>query len=55
MNEAQPRSEAIRQFEVMSVDLPFRLTFKHAAAARSASSSIFIRCTTQSGAVGYPS
>jgi muconate cycloisomerase len=37
----------------MSVDLPFRLTFKHAAAARSASGSIFIRCTTESGAVGY--
>ncbi len=53
MNEAQPPSEAIRQFEVMSVDLPFRLTFKHAAAARSASSSIFIRCTTASGSVGY--
>ena len=41
------------RFEVMSVDLPFRLTFKHAAAARTASSSIFIRCTTASGAVGY--
>ena len=45
--------EGIRKFEVMSVDLPFRLTFKHAAAARKVSSSVFIRCTTDSGAVGY--
>lgn len=53
MNEATMSGEAIQRFEIMSVDLPFRLTFKHAAAARSASSSVFIRCTTQSGAVGY--
>ncbi len=46
-------NEAIKRFEVMSVDLPFRLTFKHAAAARTSSSSVFIRCTTESGAVGY--
>ena len=53
MSEATAQGEAIQKFEVMSVDLPFRLTFKHAAAARKASSSVFIRCTTESGAVGY--
>jgi muconate cycloisomerase len=53
MNNPAFSPEAIKQFEVMSVDLPFRLTFKHAAASRTASSSIFIRCTTESGAVGY--
>jgi len=53
MTGQTPSNDAIKQFEVMSVDLPFRLTFKHAAAARTASSSIFIRCTTESGAVGY--
>jgi muconate cycloisomerase len=53
MTDPATTKDAIKQFEVMSVDLPFRLTFKHAAAARTASSSIFIRCTTASGAVGY--
>lgn len=53
MKEAKPQGAAIRQFEIMSVDLPFRLKFKHAAAERSTSSSIFIRCTTKSGTVGY--
>jgi len=47
------RSDTIARFEVMSVDLPFRLTFKHAAAAREVSSSVFIRCITASGAAGY--
>ena len=31
----------IEQFEVMAVDLPFRLSFKHAAAERRVSSSVF--------------
>jgi L-alanine-DL-glutamate epimerase-like enolase superfamily enzyme len=52
-NDAERQNGVIQKFEVMSVDLPFRLTFKHAAAARSVSSSIFIRCTTDNGAVGY--
>jgi len=53
MDKPGTENEAVRRFEVLSVDLPFRLTFKHAAAARSSSSSVFIRCTTESGAVGY--
>jgi muconate cycloisomerase len=53
MTGQTPSNNVIKKFEVMSVDLPFRLTFKHAAAARTASSSIFIRCTTESGAIGY--
>ena len=53
MTNIVPSNEVIKRFEVMSVDLPFRLTFKHAAAARTSSGSIFIRCTTESGAVGY--
>lgn len=53
MSKAQKQGNAIKRLEVMSVDLPFRLTFKHAAAARKASSSVFIRCVTESGAVGY--
>jgi len=53
MTENAPAGDSIHRFEVMSVDLPFRLTFKHAAAERTLSSSIFVRCTTASGAVGY--
>jgi len=53
MTENAPAGDSIRRFEVMSVDLPFRLTFKHAAAERTMSSSVFVRCITASGAVGY--
>ena len=53
MTANSPARDPVHRFEVMSVDLPFRLTFKHAAAARTTSSSIFVRCTTASGAVGY--
>ena len=53
MTLSSKRSDTIARFDVMSVDLPFRLTFKHAAAAREVSSSVFVRCITASGAVGY--
>lgn len=53
MTNSPESGDTIVRFEVMSVDLPFRLTFKHAAAAREVSSSIFVRCTNASGAVGY--
>ncbi len=35
------------------MELPFRKPFKHAAAERASSYSLFLRCTTDSGAVGF--
>ena len=43
----------IASFELLEVDLPFRKVFKHSAAQRSHSYSLFLRCTTDSGTVGY--
>ena len=43
----------IAAFQVLAVDLPFRTPFKHAAAERESSSSVFLRCETESGTVGY--
>ena len=43
----------ITSFELFAVDLPFRKPFKHAAAARTSSYSLFLKCTTDTGAVGF--
>jgi L-alanine-DL-glutamate epimerase-like enolase superfamily enzyme len=43
----------ITSFELFAVDLPFRKAFKHAAAERTSSYSLFLKCTTDSGAVGF--
>lgn len=43
----------IAGFEVMALELPFRKPFKHAAAERSSSYSLYVKCRTSSGAVGY--
>ena len=43
----------IVSFELFAVDLPFRKPFKHAAAERNSSYSLFLKCTTDSGSVGY--
>ncbi len=43
----------IASFEIHAVDLPFRQAFKHSAAERSHSNSVFVRCTTDSGTIGY--
>ncbi|MEN8191025.1 MAG: enolase C-terminal domain-like protein [Thermodesulfobacteriota bacterium] len=43
----------IKSFDLYAVDLPFKKPFKHAAAARTTSSSIFLRCITDSGVAGY--
>lgn len=40
-------------FELFSVDLLFRTVFKTAAAERTHSESIFVRCTTESGVAGW--
>lgn len=39
--------------ELRAVDLPFRMPFKHAAATRTSSASLFLKCTTETGACGY--
>jgi L-alanine-DL-glutamate epimerase-like enolase superfamily enzyme len=39
--------------ELLAVDLPLRRPFKHAAAERSSSESLFLRCVTDRGAVGF--
>jgi L-alanine-DL-glutamate epimerase-like enolase superfamily enzyme len=43
----------IRQFEIFAVDLPFRTAFEHAAAKRESSDSLFLKCTLDSGTVGF--
>lgn len=43
----------VQQLELMSVDLPFRRGFRHAAAARTSSGSLFLKCVTDTGAVGF--
>jgi len=43
----------IASFELWSVDLPFRHAFKHAAAERRQSDSLFLQCTLDDGSVGF--
>lgn len=43
----------IESFELRAVDLPFRKPFKHSAAERTSSSSVFLKCTTDSGSTGF--
>ena len=43
----------VLQLELMSVDLPFRRAFRHSAAARSNSESLFVKCLTDTGAMGF--
>jgi muconate cycloisomerase len=44
---------SISRFAIFAVDLPFRKVFKHAAAERDSSYSLFVKCTTDDGHVGY--
>jgi len=44
---------SIEKFEIFAVDLPFRKLFKHAAAERASSYSLFVKCATDEGHVGY--
>lgn len=39
--------------DLYELDLPFRHTFRHAAAERRHSESLFLRCLTDSGQIGY--
>lgn len=39
--------------ELLAVDLPLRRPFKHAASERSRSESVFLKCLTGTGAVGF--
>ena len=43
----------IASLELFAVDLPLRSSFKHAAAERSLSESVFLKCVTDTGAVGF--
>lgn len=43
----------IKNFTLFSLNLPFRIVFKHAAANRDSSDSIFIKCETDSGCFGF--
>ena len=43
----------ITGFEIFCVDLPFRRPFAHAAAERTSSSSLFVKCATDSGHSGF--
>ena len=44
---------AIHAFELYALDLPFKRPFKHAAADRSSSNSIMLKCITDSGHIGF--
>jgi muconate cycloisomerase len=43
----------IAHFELFSLDLPFRKPFKHAAAERAVSNSLYLKCTTDLGSMGF--
>jgi muconate cycloisomerase len=43
----------IKSFTLYALDLPFKKPFKHAAASRETSDSIFIKCTTDTGVIGF--
>ena len=43
----------IASFDIFVVDVPFRRALGHSAAKRSASESVFVKCTTDQGAFGY--
>jgi L-Ala-D/L-Glu epimerase len=43
----------IRGFELFAVDLPFRVSFKHSAAERTSSDSLFLRCVLDDGTEGW--
>ncbi len=45
--------ERVARFELAAVDLPLRKPFRHAAAERRSSESVFLKCVTESGAVGF--
>jgi muconate cycloisomerase len=44
---------SIAKFEIFAVDLPFRKVFRHAAAERRSSYSLFVKCATDNGHIGY--
>ncbi len=44
---------AISGFKVWAVDLPLKKPFKHAAAERTTSDSVFVKCIIDSGGAGY--
>ena len=43
----------INRWELLALDLPFRKPFKHAAAERTSSNSLYVKCVTDSGAIGF--
>jgi muconate cycloisomerase len=43
----------VKSFEVYSVEIPFKKPFRHSAAVRSSSYSIFLKCITDSGVFGF--
>ena len=43
----------ISGFKLYAVDLPFRKSFKHSAAERTTSASVFLQCVIDSGTIGY--
>lgn len=43
----------IVELKIYKADLPFRKPFKHAAAERTSSNSLFLKCKTDAGAVGF--
>jgi L-Ala-D/L-Glu epimerase len=47
------KMSSIKKFEIFAVDLLFRKAFKHAAAERASSYSLFVKCATEDGHLGY--
>jgi muconate cycloisomerase len=50
---ASMSAASIASLELLAVDLPLRKPFKHAAAERSSSESVFLKCVTDAGSVGF--
>ena len=44
---------SIAGFDLLATDLPFKNPFKHSAAERATSNSIFVRCRLDDGTIGY--
>jgi L-Ala-D/L-Glu epimerase len=43
----------VMQVDLLAVDLPFKRPFRHAAASRTTSESLFVKCMTETGSIGF--
>lgn len=53
INTRESALRTVAGFEIFAVDLPFRVSFKHSAAERTRSDSLFLRCVLDDGSEGW--